>query len=383
MLYTFPDYYREFQCIADRCEDTCCAGWQIVIDGKTLMRYRRMGGAFGKRLRRQIQWKEKVFQRQQDERCAFLDERNLCGIYKQLGPKGLCRTCRLYPRHIEEFENVREVTLSVSCPEAARILLEKKEPVRFLNFERKGQESYQDFDELTYSLLADGRDVMIRILQNRSHPVWLRAGLVLGLAHDMERRMRRGMIFACGELYDRYESGAAAEYTGERLEAYESQAKKRFQDSRREFQTLYQLELLREDWERLLRESEIFLYQGGAVPYQETEAAFREWMKRRMPDWETACEQILVYFISTYFCGAVYDGRSWGKARMAAVSAFLIYELWKARWLKNEGTLDLEDMTEILYRFSRELEHSDQNLEQMEKSMEHRGIPWIKMGKED
>ena len=102
-----------------------------------------------------------------------------------------------------------------------------------------------------------------------------------------------------------------------------------------------------------------------------------------MPDWETACEQILVYFISTYFCGAVYDGRIWGKARMAVVSAFLIYELWKARWLKNEGTLDLEDMTEILYRFSRELEHSDQNLEQMEKSMEHRGIPWMKMGKEE
>ena len=39
MRYTFPDYYREFSCTADRCEDTCCAGWQIVADRKALRRY--------------------------------------------------------------------------------------------------------------------------------------------------------------------------------------------------------------------------------------------------------------------------------------------------------------------------------------------------------
>ena len=93
-------------------------------------------------------------------------------------------------------------------------------------------------------------------------------------------------------------------------------------------------------------------------------------------------EQILVYFIATYFCGAVYDGRVWGKARMAAVSAFLIAELWKARWLKNEEALDISDMTEILYRYSRELEHSDLNLERMERIMERRGLPWMERKKE-
>ena len=34
MLYTIPDYYKEFSCIVADCEDTCCAGWQIVIDEK-------------------------------------------------------------------------------------------------------------------------------------------------------------------------------------------------------------------------------------------------------------------------------------------------------------------------------------------------------------
>lgn len=36
MLYTIPDYYDDFTCIADACEDTCCAGWQIVIDKESL-----------------------------------------------------------------------------------------------------------------------------------------------------------------------------------------------------------------------------------------------------------------------------------------------------------------------------------------------------------
>lgn len=60
---------------------------------------------------------------------------------------------------------------------------------------------------------------------------------------------------------------------------------------------------------------------------------------------------------------------------MAAVSVLLISELWKARWLRNEGVLDLEDLTEIVYRYSRELEHSDENLELFERMMEKTQIP--------
>ena len=40
MQFTFPNYYKEFSCIAGACPDTCCAGWQILIDDKTLKKYR-------------------------------------------------------------------------------------------------------------------------------------------------------------------------------------------------------------------------------------------------------------------------------------------------------------------------------------------------------
>ena len=48
MLYTIPDYYHEFSCIAGECEDTCCAGWQIVADEAALKKYKKVTGSFRK-----------------------------------------------------------------------------------------------------------------------------------------------------------------------------------------------------------------------------------------------------------------------------------------------------------------------------------------------
>mgnify|MGYP003308176052 CR=1 FL=1 len=40
MKYTIPHYFEEFKCVAAECEDTCCAGWAIMIDEETLEKYR-------------------------------------------------------------------------------------------------------------------------------------------------------------------------------------------------------------------------------------------------------------------------------------------------------------------------------------------------------
>ena len=61
MLYTVPDYYDQFTCIAQDCEDTCCAGWAIMIDEDTLEKYEKFEGSFGNRLRNSIDWKEGCF----------------------------------------------------------------------------------------------------------------------------------------------------------------------------------------------------------------------------------------------------------------------------------------------------------------------------------
>ena len=369
MLYTIPDYYKEFTCVADACEDTCCAGWQIVIDEKSKEKYRKVKGPFRNRLLRSINWREGVFKQSKDKRCAFLNEENLCDMYTALGSKSLCKTCRLYPRHIEEFEGIREISLSLSCPEVAKILLAKKELVKFISIEKEGDEEYEDFDLLLYSKLADAREVMINILQDRSLSIELRSALVLAIAHDMQGRINREEIFGCDEVLEKYQTDKAKAFVNAKIDEWKSDASGQYLFAKENFSLLHELELLKEDWYVTLRETEEMLYQNENM-YLLLRDGFRIWCKEHLPDWDIIREQILVYFVFTYFCGAVYDGRIYGKIQMAAASLFYIEQMLMARFVKNEGHLYEDDILNIVYRYSREVEHSDENLERLEKLME-------------
>ena len=88
MLYTYPHYYKKFRCIASACEDTCCAGWAITIDPKSLKKYRQAEGGMKARLQESVDWKQKCF-KQHDHRCAFLNQENLCDLYTGMGPDRL------------------------------------------------------------------------------------------------------------------------------------------------------------------------------------------------------------------------------------------------------------------------------------------------------
>ena len=54
MILRYPEYYEKFSCIAGRCEDTCCAGWEIDIDDASYEYYMQVPGKFGERLRSSI-----------------------------------------------------------------------------------------------------------------------------------------------------------------------------------------------------------------------------------------------------------------------------------------------------------------------------------------
>lgn len=366
MLYTIPDYYKEFKCTADKCEDTCCAGWQIMIDKRSLAKYKKTCGSFKWKMFRSIHWARGTFRQNREKRCAFLNNENLCELYIAQGESSLCKTCKLYPRHIEEFEGLREITLSVSCPEVARILMERKEPVSFLTYEREGEEEYEEFDLLFFSILEDAREEMLRILQNREIPLDVRVFLVLAMAHDMQGRVNRQEMFACEEVLEKYRSENARAFAEKKVRSEETK-RKASALSKTLFEKLFTLEVLREDWNEVLKETETFLYRNGNC--EAICEKFERWKLER-PEMEIHLEQLLVYFLFTYFPGAVYDGEVFAKVQMAVYCTWTIHEIWKARWLINGEELEIEEMTELLYRFSREVEHSDKNLKRLEKLME-------------
>lgn len=372
MIITKPDYYNEFACLADQCEDTCCAGWQIVIDDASLEAYKKVEGEFGERLRSSIDWEEGTFHQKDGRRCAFLNDDNLCDLYTALGEESLCTTCTNYPRHIEEFENIREYTLSVSCPEAARILLNKKEKVTFLEEEVEGEEEWEDFDFLFHSQLAEARTVMLQILQSREMNIGLRAYLVWEMGRELQEYVDEDRLFFLDEIFEKYEN----EETRERLQAEWEQlhsvqgAKQLYDASIRSYMKFYQLEQLHDHWESHLEETEDILYRAGSGAYRTLREEFEKWMKEHFPDYEIWLEQLLVYFIQTYFCGAVYDGYIASKVKMSIISVHMIFEMLMARWYRNEAFLDMEEVIQVVYEYSRELEHSDWNLEKIEQLLD-------------
>ena len=199
MRYLKPHYYDKFVCTAGDCPDSCCAGWQIVIDEASLERYGDEKSEFGTRLRNSIDWDEECFY-QNNRRCAFLNEENLCDLYKALGPDSLCDTCRMYPRHTEEYEGLRELSLSLSCPEAARIILSCKEPVRFLEEEDDLEDDFEEFDFMMFSQLEDTRDVLFSILQDRSLPLTLRMSASEQLTEQYQIRVEEQKEYEIDEL---------------------------------------------------------------------------------------------------------------------------------------------------------------------------------------
>ena len=379
MLYTIPHYYKKFQCIAGECPDTCCAGWQIVIDDRTREKYRRAEGAFGNRLHNSIDWKESCFQ-QYEGRCAFLNDENLCDIYQEAGKEMLCRTCRNYPRHIEEFEGSREISLSLSCPEAARLILSSREPVQFLTAEKAGEEEYEDFDFFLYTKLTDARDLMIRLLQDRREPVSLRIAMVLSLGHDLQRRIRSGQLFLVDQLLERYGKEGAFRRMEERIKPYRVDKKSRSRLVRELFEIFGELELLKADWPQYVKRAEQGLAQeeeqfaAGEEAAQVTagEETAAEWKKETQDEtsWEIWMEQLMVYFVFTYFCGAVYDENAYGKIKLAVVSTLLICEITRGIFAdpaERSGKDLFSILTESAWKYSKEIEHSDVNLGRLER----------------
>ena len=370
MQYRVPHYYKKFHCTADQCEDTCCAGWQIVIDEKTLKRYKRLRTPFGNRLHNSIDWKEGTFL-QYDGRCAFLDENNLCDIYSELGEGMFCRTCRNYPRHIEEFPNVREITLSLSCMEAGKLILGCKEPVTFLTKETEREEPEEEnFDFFLYDKLCQVREIACGILQNRKEDMRLRVAMALGLAHDAECKIRASALFEVDDVCARYDKESAPQRFEKKLETCLEGTEDRFLMMQELWEVFGKLEVLRKTWPSRLSSWKQTLYRDRET-YQKARQLFREEVLEK----NVYTEQLMVYFVSTYFCGGAYDGKGYSKMLMAVVSTLLIEELALATYME-KNKFSFHDMVDVAHQFSREVEHSDENLETLERVVVKKDFLW-------
>lgn len=131
-----PEYVKQFRCIGSSCQDNCCIGWDVDIDKKTYYKYQKFKEEDLMRL-----FKSSVHQNREaysdevdfakvklkkDKRCPFLNDENLCIIQAKVGENYLSNVCATYPRFTNLVDDVYEQSATVSCPEAARLILKNK-----------------------------------------------------------------------------------------------------------------------------------------------------------------------------------------------------------------------------------------------------------------
>lgn len=121
MKIRVPEYFIEFKCIADKCRDSCCIGWEIDVDDAARQKYEALGSELGREICEKTS--HGCFPLRENGRCAFLDQKGLCRIISALGDEYLCDICREHPRYYNVSGGVTEGGLGLGCEEAARIIL--------------------------------------------------------------------------------------------------------------------------------------------------------------------------------------------------------------------------------------------------------------------
>lgn len=171
MLVTVPDYYNKFKCIAEKCTDNCCIGWEIDVDSNTYEKYNNLNDCFGIRIKENIILSDDgnfTFKLDKNERCPFLNEKNLCDIIIEKGEDFLCDICREHPRFHNCFGNRRETGIGIGCIAAAEIVISQKHKTEFVTYQCDEPELEIDYDQNFLDYLKKIRNDIFAILQNRN-----------------------------------------------------------------------------------------------------------------------------------------------------------------------------------------------------------------------
>lgn len=331
MKYIYPDYLPQFHCLAGACPDTCCKDWQIILDKKTLARYRAIPGPLGQAVHNALITEDGQTRfRLQDGHCPLLRSDGLCLIQVSLGERALCNTCRCHPRFIEEYGAVHEISLSLSCPAVAGLLLSRRTPIALVTrTDERPVTTYHSLDPARYLALVSIREQLFTLLRMQALPLSDRFACMLLLCRRAQRLLDEKRYDALPRLLDRFCTQERCANMRLRQRQSESSA---FAPGLR---LLKRMEHLTPEFDELLT----------AYPTQKA---------RPSALGEMQAENLTFYFLFRYILKAVNDGFLLARMQSCAFHVLWIYEL--CRCAQNE-----QQCRQIAARYSKEVEHSEQN----------------------
>lgn len=189
-----PEYVGKFQCDGAVCNSKCCKRWAVDIDGATYQKYCTIEPKTErKKIVSRIKYKKQknmfFVEMAKNDACPFLRSDGLCYIQKTWGADWLSNTCTMYPRKPYMAGELMMMSLTLTCPVAAKQALLPKEPMAFEEVPMTAERRNEIIRRCTGRLSRMGDafiDVQygaISILQNRALSIDQRL-IVLGFFLD-------------------------------------------------------------------------------------------------------------------------------------------------------------------------------------------------------
>lgn len=282
MYITKPEYFDRFRCIAGDCPDSCCKEWKVQVDEASAEYYRSLSGALGDRLREVLHTEDgETVMTITDGRCPMWRADGLCRIQAELGEGALCKTCREFPRLTHDYGDFVELGLELSCPEAAKFILEA-DPAPMVTEEISGS-GEGEYDEDAMAVLKATREKMLEILSDNSRPAGetLALGLLYGYQAQGELDGGEEMPFDPEDVLEEMKALAKPGDPGEMADFFLS------------------LELLTPEWETLLKDSK---------PAQ--------WDRRHLA--------LARYLVQRYWLQAVSDYDLYSRVKFTVIACLLV-----------------------------------------------------------
>ena len=180
----YPSYYKTFSCIASHCPDSCCHEWDVQVDAASAARWRSMEGDLGDALRASLYDEDgETYLRNENGRCPMWRTDGLCRIQAEQGHDALCQVCQQFPRLRHDYGNFVELGLELSCPEAARLILER--PPELVTQTVPGGEE-PEYDGEIMDILRRSRPAALALLENGHYTVPQRLRLLLMLGYHVQ-----------------------------------------------------------------------------------------------------------------------------------------------------------------------------------------------------
>lgn len=347
MITRYPQYYPQFHCLGGACPDTCCRDWDIVLDSETLTDYRTAPVPLAARLKASLtidQDGDTCFRLDEQGLCTMLTEDGLCAIQKEWGEAHLCGHCAAYPRFIEEFGSLTEASLALSCPEAARLLLEG---ATFQIVEENDGQPAPPFPDIPPQLLAGleiSRKKALDGMAQARYTVWERMQGVLHLAYDLQQAL------------DRQDFTTLEHMNLSLCTLSPSDQSKAFAQSLCRF--FASLEPLRPTWPRRLNRCRQALESLTEEKYRELCRQF----ETQVSPWQQHLTNLASYLLFRHWLKTVNDDQLYGRVAFVSCSVILLYHLFLIQWCQ-EQALGPADEIAICSAFSREVEHMEENLD--------------------